>query len=128
MELQLVFFVSNRERIQNELQNNEIYAIRRRIAQMFEDSEYGFVLEEDGDKFSNERIRPVLDDINQPFHELVESFVFRQPFDRTGGNLSVLLLQQIPILFDWVNVHYPHLHILSRLYYLPNNDGADLNI
>ena len=114
MQVEISFTFFHREH-QN-LNNDTIYAIRRRVAQMFEDSEFGLVLETDDDKFVNTFAVPMTDEYYTPENQLFISFHFAFPFHH--GNPGTLLLQNIPRLFDWLRARDPALGLVTRTTYL----------
>lgn len=85
-----------------ELENHDIYAIRRAVARAMEFSEFGRVLELQDDKFANIFARPVIDEYNRN-HELYISYLF--PFPPLHGNIAFLIMQGFPQIQDTIDRH-----------------------
>lgn len=98
------------------IDNNDIYYIRREIANMFENAEFGMVQESDDDKFHNTFAIPDTDMYYTPENDLFISYHFALPI--RNGNLGVLLLQGIPALHDYIENHYHNnMLLISRIIY-----------
>lgn len=99
-----------------EIEDLVLYAIRREIAMMFENAEFGRAVEEnDGvGRFTNTFLRPTIDDYSTQDHDLV--ILYQTSINPAQGNLAFLLLQGIPTLHDFVHAQY-HIEIITRVVY-----------
>lgn len=110
--LEINFFIRDENR--EPIPNNFIYEIRREIALMLENSEFGRAVEIDNDLFTNVFANSVEDFYYEQERELFISYQFVIPV--THGNLPVLLLQGIPNLIDLIQRQY-NLFIDVRINY-----------
>lgn len=97
------------------LDNNQQFMIRRQVAQIFENSEFGRCEEIENDKFMNTFAIPIDDNFIEENNELYISYVF--PLPLTHGNLGILLIQEIPDLHDWILEHYHDINCVSNIIY-----------
>lgn len=79
------------------IENGELYAIRKEIATIFQQSGFGEILEQN-DKFSNEFLIPTNDEYLEDEFQLFESFVC--DFPPLHGDIENFIMQGIPHLQD----------------------------
>lgn len=114
MQIEISFIIYEREH-HNLIKNDDLYRIRRGIAYMFENSEFGMTQELGDSHFSNSFIEPTFDEYSNTLDELYLSYSIQLPL--THGNLGSLLLHGIPELHRWMNENFPTLTISSRVVY-----------
>ena len=84
--------------LDDRLDNNQIYVIRREIARSLENSEFGNVVELEDNKFGNTFIIPTNDEATEESLEL--SYTFALPLRH--GRLSFFLFQEFPRLKHFI--------------------------
>lgn len=102
------------------IENNVLYNIRNLIARCFENSEFGRVMEVNENNFGNVFIHPETDEYYTPENSLLQTYRFPNPINRIHGNISLLLLQELPLFVSQVREIYNvicdiRLHIYSNI-------------
>ena len=100
-------------RTHDPIENHVVYNIRKDIANMMRDCEFGEVLEQDESKFINEYAIPTTDDLFIPENDLFISFAFELPLRH--GNLARLLVEEIPQFYRHINDDY-HMQLITRYF------------
>lgn len=101
--------------------NNLIYELGKTIADALENSGFGEIInEEENGVFVNERIRPfVTAFVGEDRREYFIGYLLpiretSENSNENDGNLSRLLLEEIPLLIQNINNQYPELIIFIR--------------
>lgn len=110
LEIDFSIRYPHREPIENDI----IYAIRRQIAILFENSEFGLVQERDNDRFENTFATPLNDTYNTPYNDLFVYYRFDYPL--VNGNLA-FLLQEIPLFVERMQNEY-NLVVFARIAFI----------
>ena len=110
LEIDFSIRYPHREPIENDI----LYAIRRQIAILFENSEFGLVQERDSDRFENTFATPVNDEYNIPFNDLFVYYRFDYPL--LNGNLA-FLLQEIPLFVERMQNEY-NLVVFAKIVFI----------
>ena len=113
MQVEISFHIYNTNN--RALDNNQRYVMRREVARVFENCEFGRTEETDNDTFMNVFAIPIVDDFIEEDNELYISYVFQLPL--THGNLGALIMQEIPHFHEWIGEHYPDINCVSHIIY-----------
>lgn len=76
--------------------NDVCFRLRRRVAEAFRDCEFGNIVEEENDKFSNVFAIPVADNISPDGAELAIFYNWRFPIEEYMGRINRIVLEQVP--------------------------------
>lgn len=111
IEITFTFFQTANEPIPNHTRTE----IRREVANVFQNSEFGVVEEFGDDKFVNRFAVPLTDNYFEPENELFMSFVFAYPF--AHGNFGALVSENIPRMYEILqtNERFRGMHLISRI-------------
>lgn len=96
IEISFTFFHQDNHPISNDL----LFELRREVANVFQNSDFGVVEEFENDKFINTFAVPFTDNYFQPENELFISYVFAFPF--AHGNFAALVSENIPRIYNFL--------------------------
>lgn len=110
--LQLSYTFYNLEN--RSLNNDTIFRLRRKIALMFLNSDFGEIMD-NGNKFVNLYAIPTDDNYYEPENELFICYNFNLPLQH--GNLSSLLNTENIALFTWLRDNHHTVNVNIRVSY-----------